>query len=137
MTAESSFASVICGTETLLESERVSINESDIIGVGIPTTDPLPILATGASGYNIKMFPDDKAETVNSADLVDMASFTVHISADITTGIYIDYSRLSCDVLIVFTVGMVHSEFIVLMLTINHDDRSLKLNEYLLPVLMH
>ena len=86
MMAENSFAKVICGTENLIESEYISINKSDIIGVGIPTTDPLPILATGALGYNIKMFTDDQAITVDSTGILNKTSFAVHVSADISTG---------------------------------------------------
>ena len=42
VTAESSFASVICGTEVLIESDYMSINENDVIGVSVPSTAPSP-----------------------------------------------------------------------------------------------
>ena len=83
MTAESSFASVICGTEELIESDYMSINENDVIGVSVPSTAPLPIVASSASGYSLKMFSDGGVTEVDSTQLQDLSSFAIHISADI------------------------------------------------------
>ena len=84
MIAESSLASVICGTEELMESDYMSINENDVIGVSVPSTAPLPIVASSASGYNLKMFSDGGVTTVDSAQLVDMPNHALHLSADIS-----------------------------------------------------
>ena len=81
--AETSLASVICGTETLMESDYMSINENDIIGVSIPPSDPLPVVASGASGYGLKRFGDINVMSFGSIALQDLPDQALHLNADI------------------------------------------------------
>ena len=62
----------------------MSINENDVIGVSVPSTAPLPIIASGASGYSLKMFSDGDVTTVDSTQLVYMSNHALHLSADIS-----------------------------------------------------
>ena len=82
--AETNFASVICGTETLVESDYMSINENDIIGVSIPPSDPLPVVASGASGYRLKRFGDINVMSLGSTTLQDLPDQALHLHADIS-----------------------------------------------------
>ena len=81
--AETSLASVICGTETLMESDDMSINVNDFIGVGIPLSDPLPVVASGASGYRLKRFGDINVMSFGSTTLQDLPDQALHLHADI------------------------------------------------------
>ena len=83
--AETSLASVICGTETLMEeSDYMSINENDFIGVIIPPSSPLPVVASGASDYSLKRFDDINVMSFGSTALQDLPDQALHLHADIS-----------------------------------------------------
>ena len=88
VTAETSLASVICGKETLVELDYMSINENDIIGVGIPSNSSsslaLRIVASGASGYSLGRFGTESAVSVDSAALQNQPNQALHLHADIS-----------------------------------------------------
>ena len=84
MMAETSFASVICGTETLVESDYISIKENDIIGVGIPSSSSLGIAASGASGFSLKRYASGDVVSLGSAVLEDLMDQAMHLHADIS-----------------------------------------------------
>ena len=83
--AKTSLASVICGTEILLSSEYVSINQGDVIGTHFPSTNPLSMLAANASGHSLKEHNGSETVTViNSTELNDAIEYALHVSADIS-----------------------------------------------------
>ena len=83
--AETSLASVICGTETLMEeSDYMSINENDFIGVIIPPSSPLPVVASGASDYRLKRFDDINVMSFGSTALQDLPDQALHLHANIS-----------------------------------------------------
>ena len=84
MMAETNFASVICGTETLVESDYMSINENDIIGVGIPSPSSLHVVASEASGYSLKRYASGEVVSLGSAVLEDLMDQAMHLHADIS-----------------------------------------------------
>ena len=84
MTAETSLASVICGTETVVESNYMSINENDIIGVGISSSSSLRIVASGASGYTLKRYTRGDVMSLESAALEDLVDKAMHLHANIS-----------------------------------------------------
>ena len=85
MMAETSLASVICGIETLVESDYMSIDDNDFIGVSIPPSDPLPVIATGATGYKLKRVDDGlNAMSLSSAALKELPDQALHLHADIS-----------------------------------------------------
>ena len=82
--AETSLASVICGREMLVESDYMSINENDFIGVSIPPSDTLPVVASGALGYHLKRFGDINVISLGSTALQDLPDQALHLHADIS-----------------------------------------------------
>ena len=84
MMAETSFASVICGTETLVESDYMSVNENDVIGVGVPSSDPLRVVASSAAGYTLQMIGTTGATFIDSSQLQMQNNYALHLAADIS-----------------------------------------------------
>ena len=46
-------AKIFCKTEILQPENYVRVQTDDIVGVSLPTSNPLPIVATDAIGYNL------------------------------------------------------------------------------------
>ena len=46
-------AKIYCKTEVLQPEDYVRVETDDVIGVSLPTVNPLPIVASDASGYSL------------------------------------------------------------------------------------
>ena len=76
----STLAKILCKTEVLEASEYVRVQTGDVIGVSLPTANPLPILASGATGYSLMMNGTLNAPaTLVLADLDETSSMTLHL----------------------------------------------------------
>ena len=76
----STLAKIFCKTEVLEPSEYVRVQTDDVIGVSLPTQNPLPILASDATGYSLMMNGTLNAPgTVLLADLDEASSMTLHL----------------------------------------------------------
>ena len=83
VTTETSLAAVICGTETLVEADYISVNEDDVIGVRLPSSNPLPIVATKASGYSLTAVTSTRG-VAGFIALQDLPNQALHLQADIS-----------------------------------------------------
>ena len=73
-------------------SDYVSVNENDCIGVSIPPSDLLPVVASGASDYGLKRFVNENAVSVESAVLQDLPNQALHLHADILSEWYMVFT---------------------------------------------
>ena len=73
-----------------MESDYMSINENDVIGVNIPPGSFLStnIVASGAPGYELRRFAGSDITVVDSTTLQTMANHALHLSADISKLFY-------------------------------------------------
>ena len=46
-------ARIFCKTEILQPENYVQVETGDVVGVSLPTSNPLPIVASGATGYSL------------------------------------------------------------------------------------
>ena len=73
-------AKIFCKTEILQTSEYVRVQTGDVIGVSLPTQNPLPILASGANGYSLMRHNAINApSTLQAAALSEVSSMALHI----------------------------------------------------------
>ena len=76
----STLPKIFCKTEVLEASEYVRVQIGDVIGVSLPTQNPLPILANGANGYSLMRHNTlNASSTIQSAALSEVSSMALHL----------------------------------------------------------
>ena len=74
---ESTPARILCKTEVLQASEYVRVQTGDVIGVNVPTQNPLPLVASGATGYSLLM--NGALGSPGTAALSETSSMALHL----------------------------------------------------------
>ena len=74
-------AKIFCKRETLQLEEYVRVETGDVIGVSLPMSNPLPIVASGASdGYNLTAHSALNAPVVlEAAALIQAPNMALHL----------------------------------------------------------
>ena len=73
-------AKIFCKTEVLQASEYVRVQTGDVIGVSLPTQNPLPLVSSGATGYSLLMNDALNAPgTLQLAALSETSSMALHL----------------------------------------------------------
>ena len=67
-------AKIFCKTEVLQPQDYVRVETGDIIGVSLPTVNPLPIVASGATGYSLMTHNAVNAPMVIQASTLSQVS---------------------------------------------------------------
>lgn len=81
---QSSHASIICKSVHLQEGEYVRVIQNDIIGVTIPTQNPIPMIASGASGYSLQRSTHTSLPaTILTSQLAQSSNMALHLYPDI------------------------------------------------------
>ena len=77
-------AKVVCKSVHLQEGEYVRVNQNDVIGITIPTLNPIPLIASGASGYSLQSSThSSQPTTLATSQLTGMSNMALHLYPDI------------------------------------------------------
>jgi hypothetical protein len=73
-------AKIFCKTEVLQPENYVRVQTGDIAGVSLPTSNPLPIVASGATGYTLMTHTALNAPVMLlMSDLSQTSSMALHL----------------------------------------------------------
>ena len=73
-------AKIFCKTEILQAQDYVRVQTGDIIGVSLPTQNPLPLVASDATGYSLMMNSVlNTPATLQSASLSEGTNMALHL----------------------------------------------------------
>ena len=73
-------AVIFCKTELLQPQDYVRVETGDVIGVSLPQQNPLPIVASGATGYSLKTQSASNTPTaMQRSTLTDASSVALHL----------------------------------------------------------
>ena len=73
-------AVIFCKTELLQPQDYVRVEMGDIIGVSLPAQNPLPIVASGATGYSLKTHNAPNAPSmIQQTALTDASNMALHL----------------------------------------------------------
>jgi hypothetical protein len=73
-------AKIFCKTEVLQPENYVRVQTGDVTGVSLPTSNPLPIVASGATGYTLMTHTALNAPvTLLMSDLSQASSMALHL----------------------------------------------------------
>ena len=74
-------AKIFCKTEVLQPQDYVRVQSGDVIGVSMPTQNPLPLVASDATGYSLMMNSALNTQaTLQSASLSEGTNMALHLS---------------------------------------------------------
>ena len=77
-------AKVVCKSVRLQEGEYVRVNQNDVIGITIPTLNPIPLIASGANGYSLQSSThSSQPTTLATSQLTEMSNMALHLYPDI------------------------------------------------------
>ena len=82
ITTETSPAAVVCITRALGDA-YISVNANDVIGVRLPGSNSLPIVASGAPGYRLGVVTNLMADSA-SIQVQVLPNHALHLQADIS-----------------------------------------------------
>ena len=73
-------ARIFCKTEVLQLVDYVRVQTGDVIGVSLPAQNALPLVASGATGYSLKMhIAQNTPPLIQSVTLMDNSSMALHL----------------------------------------------------------
>ena len=77
----STLARIFCKIEVLQPQDYVRVQTDDVIGVSLPTQNPLPLVASDATGYSLMMNSAlNTPATLQSASLSEGTNMALHLS---------------------------------------------------------
>ena len=76
---QSTPAKIFCKTEVLQPMAYVHVQTGDVIGVSLPTTNPLPLVASEANGYSLKSHNASNSSILQSISLIDGSNMALHL----------------------------------------------------------
>ena len=72
-------AKIFCKTEVLQSQDYVHVQTGDIIGVILPTQNPLPLMASAATGYSLMRYSGWADRALQMTDLSNESSMALHL----------------------------------------------------------
>ena len=81
---ESSHAKIVCKNVPLQEGQYIGVNQNDIIGITIPTMNPIPLIASVATGYSLQRSTQTSPPTtLATSELTELSNMALHLYPDI------------------------------------------------------
>ena len=76
-------AKIFCKTENLQPENYLHVRTGDIIGVVLPTQNPLPLVASAATGYSLMRYSGLADRALQMTDLSNESSMALHLYPNI------------------------------------------------------
>ena len=77
---QSTPAKIFCKTEVLRPMDYVHVQAGDVTGVSLPTQSPLPLVASGATGYSLKTHDASNSSAIlQSLSLTNGSDMALHL----------------------------------------------------------
>ena len=75
----STHAKIFCKTEVLQSQDYARVQTGDVIGVILPMVNPLPLVASGATGYNLTQYTGLADRVLQMAVLTEASNLALHL----------------------------------------------------------
>ena len=72
-------AKIFCKTENLQPENYVRVQTGNIIGVILPTQNPLPLVASAATGYSLMRYSGLADRALQMTDLSNVSNMALHL----------------------------------------------------------
>ena len=70
---------IFCKTEVLQSQDYVRVQTGDIVGVILPIANPLPLVASGATGYSLMRYTGLADRALQMTDLSEVSNLALHL----------------------------------------------------------
>ena len=72
-------AKIFCKTEVLQPQDYVRVQTGDIVGIILPIQNPLPLVASGATGYSLMSYSGLADRSLQVAALSEVSNMALHL----------------------------------------------------------